>query len=91
MSGNCPYCDGDGYTDILDDFGGVIGPRPCEECDGTGDRGRRVRMDLSDGAYMDVRIKDDASPETVAALRELCEAAVRHIRASSSSSPGETE
>ena len=87
MSGNCPYCDGDGYTDIVDDFGGVTGPRPCEECGGTGDRGRRVRMDL-EGGHMDVRIKDDASPETIAALRALGQAAVERMAVSPS--PEET-
>jgi hypothetical protein len=25
-------CGGDGYHDIVDDFGGVIGPRPCTGC-----------------------------------------------------------
>lgn len=71
----CPFCDGDGYSDIVDDWGGVVGPKPCEECGGTGDRGNRVRMDL-DGGYMDVRIAADATPETIAALKALGQAAV---------------
>lgn len=28
----CETCDGDGYVDIVDDWGGVIGPAPCPEC-----------------------------------------------------------
>jgi hypothetical protein len=43
---------------------------------------RRVRMDLSDGGYMDVTLAADASPETVAALRELGEAAIAHMKES---------
>ena len=41
---------------------------------------RRVRMELSDGAYMDTTIAADASPETMDALRALGEAAVEHMR-----------
>jgi len=41
---------------------------------------RRVRMDLSGGGYMDVSLDADASPETVAALRELGEAAIAHMK-----------
>ena len=39
---------------------------------------RRVRIDL-DGGYMDVSLSPDASPETVAALRELGQAAVNRM------------
>jgi hypothetical protein len=28
----CPTCDGDGYLDIVDDWGGVIGSAPCPAC-----------------------------------------------------------
>lgn len=28
----CETCDGDGYVDIMDDWGGVIGPAPCPNC-----------------------------------------------------------
>lgn len=28
----CEACDGDGYVDIVDDWGGVIGPAPCPNC-----------------------------------------------------------
>lgn len=28
----CETCDGDGYVDIVDDWGGVIGPAPCPNC-----------------------------------------------------------
>ncbi len=35
----CPECDGWGYNDIDDpETGGVLGPRPCTACDGTGAR-----------------------------------------------------
>jgi hypothetical protein len=40
---------------------------------------RRVRMDLSRGGYMDVTLAPDASPETIAALRELGEAALNRM------------
>lgn len=30
----CPECDGDGYVDIVDDWGGVVGPAPCPKCGG---------------------------------------------------------
>ena len=29
---DCETCDGDGYVDILDDWGCVLGPAPCPEC-----------------------------------------------------------
>lgn len=29
---DCATCEGDGYLDIVDDFGGVIGPKPCPDC-----------------------------------------------------------
>lgn len=36
----CQRCDGDGYLDIVDpDTGGVLGPRPCPDCGGSGERG----------------------------------------------------
>jgi hypothetical protein len=41
---------------------------------------RRVRMDLEDGGYMDVTVAADASPETMAALRSLGEAALAHMK-----------
>lgn len=28
----CETCDGDGYVDIVDDMGGVVGPAPCPNC-----------------------------------------------------------
>lgn len=28
----CPDCDGDGYIDLFDDDGFVIGPGPCPRC-----------------------------------------------------------
>lgn len=28
----CSTCDGDGYVDVVDDWGGVIGPAPCPTC-----------------------------------------------------------
>lgn len=40
---------------------------------------QRVRMDL-DGGHMDVSLDPDASPATVAALRELGQAAVNRMR-----------
>lgn len=33
----CPECDGDGYLDIVDDWGGVVDPRPCPGCVGAHD------------------------------------------------------
>lgn len=30
----CLTCDGDGYVDIVNDWGGVIGPAPCPDCAG---------------------------------------------------------
>lgn len=39
---------------------------------------RRVRMPLSRG-HMDVTLADDASPETINALRQLGEAAIRRM------------
>ena len=39
---------------------------------------RRVRMPLSHG-HMDVTLADDASPETIDALRQLGEAAIRRM------------
>jgi hypothetical protein len=41
---------------------------------------QRVRMDLEDGAYMHVCVSPDASPETLAALRSVGEAAARRMR-----------
>ena len=41
---------------------------------------RRVRMDLSDGAYMGACVSPDASPETLAALRAIGEAAAKRMR-----------
>lgn len=33
----CRRCEGDGYLDIVDpETGGVIGPRPCDACGGSG-------------------------------------------------------
>jgi len=29
---DCETCDGDGYVDIVDGWGGVIGPAPCPAC-----------------------------------------------------------
>ena len=29
----CETCDGDGYLDIVDEWGGVVGPQPCPDCD----------------------------------------------------------
>lgn len=42
MSRPCEHCDGDGYLDIVNDDGGVDGPMPCPDCNGSGD-----------GAYVD--------------------------------------
>lgn len=28
----CATCDDDGYVDVMDDWGGVIGPAPCPDC-----------------------------------------------------------
>lgn len=28
----CETCGNDGYVDIVDDWGGVIGPAPCPTC-----------------------------------------------------------
>ena len=32
MSDTCETCEGDGYVDIMDDWGGVLGPAPCPNC-----------------------------------------------------------
>ena len=29
---DCETCDGDGYVDILDDWGCVLAPAPCPDC-----------------------------------------------------------
>lgn len=63
---NCP-----GWNDC------PIGREPDPDCRLSK---RRVRMDLGDGAYMDTTIAADASPENLAALRELGEAAVAHMK-----------
>ncbi len=63
--GNCP-----GWDDC------PIGRDPDPDCRLSK---RRVRMDL-DGGHMDVNLSADASPETVAALRELGQAAVTHMK-----------
>lgn len=28
----CDTCDNDGYVDVMDDWGGVLGPAPCPNC-----------------------------------------------------------
>lgn len=48
---------------------------------------RRVRMDLSDGAYMDVTLEAAACPETIEALRALGEAAVAKMRSNDPPTP----
>jgi hypothetical protein len=36
MAEKCETCDGDGYVDIPDpETGGVLGPAPCPDCDGS--------------------------------------------------------
>lgn len=34
MTVPCPRCDGDGYVDVFDDEGHVIGARNCDACGG---------------------------------------------------------
>ena len=46
-------------------------------------RKRRERWDLGEGAYMDISIDPNASPETIAALRALGEATVQRMADSS--------
>lgn len=50
-----------------------------EQTESPAARHRRVRMPLSDG-HMDVCLAPDASAETIAALRNVGEAALSHLR-----------
>lgn len=34
----CPECDDDGYVDVVDEWGGVVGPAPCPRGCGQGVR-----------------------------------------------------
>lgn len=62
---------------------GIYVDAECDQCGRapllTGTRRRRVRMPLSRGGHMDVSLEPDATPETIAALRELGEAALTHV------------
>ncbi len=58
---------------------GCTPPMPLCECP-DGPRGHRRRMELSDGAYMDVNVSADVTAETLAALRSVGEAAARQLR-----------
>lgn len=64
--GNCP-----GWNDC------PIGREPSADCPLSM---HRVRLDLGDGAYMDTTIANDASPETINALRALGEATVARMK-----------
>lgn len=51
-----------------------------DEADARGVPSQRVRMDLAGDAHMDVNVSPDVSPETLAALRSVGEAAAERLR-----------